>query len=248
MTMTMLPNGVFAINDVVEQVVEQAKFGFPQAIVMIIFIIFGLFFTFKGYKFLQPTLAIAGFLSLGFLSRSLLAFLDEDFSDWTYLWTFAVGGLLGIVLSYYLVNLGLAILGGFGGFSLAVFIMPVLPTNNILIEYLIIAGMVIAGSVLIKFFKKVIVIASTSLGGAFLFLTGLDQFTNTGFDKMIKKILDGQGRDDIIENHNLIAMACAFIFIVLIGIYVQWTSSNKPPSTPTHQSNNFRDIDDDGLV
>lgn len=246
MTIAMLPVGVLS-QIVINEVVEKVKFGLPQALLMIIFIIAGICLTFGGNKYLTPTLIVAGFLSFGFLSRSLLAYFEDDFSDLTYVWTFAVSGLLGIVVSYYVVNLGLTILGGFGGFSLAVFIMPVLPTNNIVIEYLIMAGFVIAGSVLIMFFKKEIVIVSTSLAGTLLFFIGVDQFANTGFDEMIEKLLDGQGGDFIIENDTLMAIAGAFIFIVLLGIYVQWKLSEKP-NTPTCQSNNFSDINTMTLV
>ena len=124
----MLPFGVLSQIDI-NDVVTEAKFGLPQVLIMILFIIVGFFFTFAGNQFLKPTLAIAGFVSLGFLSRSLLGFFDDDITDWTYLWTFIVAGFFAIIISYFLVNLGLAILGAFGGFSLAVF-RPVLINNE----------------------------------------------------------------------------------------------------------------------
>ncbi|KAF9434977.1 hypothetical protein BGZ76_007115 [Entomortierella beljakovae] len=128
-----------------------------------------------------------------------------------YLWIWLAAGLTGAILSFRYWDFGVTLTGAFGGFALA---MGIIAAANLAItnagRYIIMGLLIIAGSAIATFFDRVFIILATSFGGAYLFMFGVDEFTQVGYREMIV-IFDFTGK--------------TLTYLPSVGVYIMLGSS-----------------------
>ncbi|KAK9713049.1 hypothetical protein K7432_006733 [Basidiobolus ranarum] len=206
-----------------------------QLVAAIVCIVVGFLFCFFGRHLVKVTIFIAGFfffagLSL-FLAEKIQPVADGDTSkSWIYLGVSCAIGILGGLLLLCLWKLGLAIIGGLGGFSLAMLILSL--KSGMLISSgtprtIFIVAMVLVGLVSILFFEKHIMIICTAISGAYIFVIGLDHFLKTGFTGQLNLFWGGDSNVFYHTDAKVYAMLGSTVAIALIGILVQYRTNRS---------------------
>jgi Domain of unknown function (DUF4203) len=155
-------------------------------------ILLGLIITFFGFQLLDPVIGICGFIAFSDLTYFILVRSEppSGYGDGRGLILLAVPivvGILGALLAYSIVSLGLALVGFLGGASLAILILS-FGTNGLIVSdwgrvvFIIVLGLVMA--IAIQFAVRPIVIIATATTGSLAVFMGLDSFTNTGFNRI----------------------------------------------------------------
>lgn len=103
-----------------------------------------------------------------------------------YFWVWLAAGLTGALLSFRYWDLGVTFSGAFGGFAVA---MGIIAIANISIgnpgRYVLLGVLVLGGAAFATFFERFFIIMSTSFGGAYVLMFGVDQFAQAGYREMI---------------------------------------------------------------
>ncbi|KAG0380669.1 hypothetical protein BGX24_006385 [Mortierella sp. AD032] len=157
-------------------------------------IITGLVQVFYGFKFIRLTLVLTGFISWAVVTMMITVILSWDKVYFLfkpshyYFWLWFLAGILGAILSFRYWDLGVAFAGGFGGFALAMGIIAAInDAHNITNtgRYIILAVLILSGASIAIFYERFAIILGTSLGGAFIFMFGVDEFLQAGYREML---------------------------------------------------------------
>ncbi|KAJ3218877.1 hypothetical protein HK099_004901 [Clydaea vesicula] len=146
--------------------------------------------------------------------------------DYVYLVTCVVFGVACGFLMRFFWKLGLAAIGAFGGFSLSIFILSLL-SGGVIKEQLgraiFILVLTILGAIAIVCLEKHLLIFSTSFGGAFSIIYGLDLFLNKGLNESITQFI---GTTDISQvKEYKVSTEVYFELVGMLILYVFGTIS-----------------------
>jgi len=146
----------------------------------IIFGIVGLGYCFWGFHLFEPTLFFTGF----FICTNIAATVMTRYSlvqSRLMLTVIAVGvGFLGGSLLTCCVSFGVAMIGAFGGAVIANIIITSAGVEIFAARIALIIVLSLAGSILIQYFERPIIIATTSLAGAYIIVFAADLVANVG--------------------------------------------------------------------
>ncbi|KAF9935335.1 hypothetical protein FBU30_003125 [Linnemannia zychae] len=185
---TLIPDGDGIILDV-GQKVKLSKQNWGLGIVLILF---GLIEVFYGFKFIRLSLIVTGFLLWATAAMVTMVAIRWDLVFTTfsvkfyYFWVWFLAGVTGATLSFRYWDLGVTFSGAFGGFAVA---MGIIAIANIAFNnagrYVLLAVLILSGAAFATFFERIFIILSTSFGGAYIFMFGVDQFVQVGYREMI---------------------------------------------------------------
>ncbi|KAF9188884.1 hypothetical protein BGZ50_001110 [Haplosporangium sp. Z 11] len=138
-----------------------------------------------------------------------------------YLWIWLIAGLTGAILSFRYWDVGVTFVGAFGGFALA---MGIIAAANLAIanagRYILLGILILGGAAFATFFERTFIIVATSLGGAYIFMYGVDEFAQVGYREMIV-IFDFTGKSLTYHPNRYVylMLGCS---LVLAGIGILW--------------------------
>ncbi|KAF9915327.1 hypothetical protein BX616_006393 [Lobosporangium transversale] len=191
------------------------------------FILIGLFEVFYGFKFIRLTLFVTGFLAWAVAAMMIMLAIRWDLIYTTfipkyyYFWLWLAAGLVGSILSFRFWDLGVTFTGAFGGFALA---MSIVAIANLSItnagRYVIMGSFILGGAALATFFERFFIIFSTSFGGAYIFMFGVDQFAQVGYREMIV-IFDFTGKTFTYHPSWDVYLMLGFS-LILAGLGIGW--------------------------
>ncbi|KAG0282611.1 hypothetical protein BGZ96_000308 [Linnemannia gamsii] len=200
-------------------------------------IIIGLVQVFYGFKFIRMTLVLTGFISWAVIAMIVTVILDWELvyfffkpSHYTF-WIWFVAGCLGAIVSFRYWDLGVAFAGGFGGFALAMGIIAAVNKShnaNNTARYILLAIFILVGAAIAIFYERFSIILGTSMGGAFLFMFGVDEFLQAGYREMIV-IFDFAGKTlQYHPDRDVFIMIGCSLALACLGIAWEFWHHAKP--------------------
>ncbi|KAK5671526.1 hypothetical protein QVD99_002230 [Batrachochytrium dendrobatidis] len=136
-------------------------------------------------------------------------------------------GLAGGALSVCLYKLGITCLGALAGASLALFILGWHTYGTISSSTgraIFIAAFALVGAIIIHFFERIAIMASTAVLGSYLVVFGIDEFARTGFIETLRLFMSGPTKFDISvvrPSGPVYGLLITFIVLSIIGFIVQ---------------------------
>jgi len=212
------------------QLVENPTKYLPNCIPAgIIAIVFGVIFCFWGARWFKVALFLGGF----YVFASIAFFVLETAEPSTqygnrsavYYGVIIAVGILGGMLTTFLVKLGVFAIGCIGGYSLALWILALNTDgtiSTIVGQKVFIAAMALVGGCLTLFvLLDSAVKIFTSIAGAYSIVLGIDMFANTGFRDSASRFL---GSGDVVYNlqKTTIYMLVAVPVLAILGMLVQF--------------------------
>ncbi|KAF9936619.1 hypothetical protein BGZ67_002159 [Mortierella alpina] len=170
-----------------------SKFTWANCVYGLLFLFFGAIEVLHGYKYIRFTMLVAGFLV--WASAAVMIMLIVDISSGNYQTSgvyFAVWfivGFIGSLVSFYFWHVGIILTGSYGMFVIVAIVFTAVNLQNYVLRYTILALCLVLGGVLTYKFERMSVILSTSVGGAYSMMFGLDMFVQTGFRATFHVIL-----------------------------------------------------------
>ncbi|KAG0323860.1 hypothetical protein BGZ99_002431 [Dissophora globulifera] len=156
------------------------------------FTVFGLVLVLFGYKLLRATLVFMGFVAWALITIVIMVvckwtFASQLFRPTHYLfWMWFLAGIAGGLLALRYWELGLIFTGGFGGFALAMGIIGACDDHlSSTGRYVLLVYLIFVGATLPTFCERFVITISTSFGGAFMFMYGIDEFLQLGYRDII---------------------------------------------------------------
>ncbi|KAF9912348.1 hypothetical protein EC991_011040 [Linnemannia zychae] len=220
---TLIPVGENVPLDV-GQKVKLSKQNWGLGITLILF---GLIEVFYGFKFIRLSLVVTGFLTWAIAAMIIMVAIRWDLVFTTfsvkfyYFWVWLIAGLTGAILSFRYWDVGVTFSGIFGGFAVS---MGIIAIANIAIgnagRYVLLAVLMIGGAAFATFFERFFIILSTSFGGAYVFMFGVDQFAQVGYREMIV-IFDFTGKTLTYHPSRDVYLMIGFS-VVLAGLGIFW--------------------------
>ncbi|KAJ9062237.1 hypothetical protein DSO57_1012906 [Entomophthora muscae] len=136
-----------------------------------------------------------------------------------------IAAVIGGLIAIFFIKLGIVLLGGFLGASLAMLLIRTRVVQGKELSMGVAAGLVIVCCILAYVFSGLIIILSTSFGGALMFIVGVDFFAQTGFADFVTKY-------EFINNLNPVdkwiwVMIGSVIFLTILSIFAQFKFSKK---------------------
>lgn len=204
--------------------------GMSGVVSGILLLVLGLIAAFFGLRLFRPALFIVGFVMFSVLGYTILSQPVLQISD-TVIVAGSLGiGLVGGFIAYALVKLGLLVLGGVGGISLAFFLLSW--QGNVLAisetgRTVFIVFCALVGAILIHFLEKPAIIIFTSILGSYVFCNGVDVFAKVGFNASTKALLNGDIKTSsllLVSNPKLYAVLACVPVMAMIGMSVQFYS------------------------
>ncbi|KAG0302268.1 hypothetical protein BGZ97_002423 [Linnemannia gamsii] len=146
-----------------------------------------------------------------------------------YFWVWLVAGLTGALLSFRYWDLGVTFSGAFGGFAVA---MGIIAIANISIgnagRYVLLGVLILGGAAFATFFERVFIIMSTSFGGAYVLMFGVDQFAQVGYREMIV-IFDFTGKTFTYHpSRDVYLMIGSSVVLAALGIFWEFWHHSTP--------------------
>ncbi|KAF9089406.1 hypothetical protein BGX29_012062 [Mortierella sp. GBA35] len=146
-----------------------------------------------------------------------------------YFWVWLIAGITGAILSFRFWDLGVTFSGAFGGFAVA---MGIIAIANIAIgnagRYVLLAVLILGGAAFATFFERVFIITSTSFGGAYVFMFGVDQFAQVGYREMVV-IFDFTGKTLTYHPSRDVYLMIAFsVLLAALGIVWEFWHHSTP--------------------
>lgn len=192
-------------------------------------IIVGLFLAFFGFRFFRPILFLVGFISFGLVTYiiciNVSPITPEDTTKRViYLVLIIVLGLIGGILMAIFWRVALFLVGLLGGFFLSMFILSLAPNGLIpepLFRSIFIVLLSIICSFLIFKFERPVVIISTAIIGAFLFILGVDLFAHAGFSDIVTQALSSTGSYS--ASGRTYGMIAGLAITAILGMIVQFS-------------------------
>ncbi|KAF9138615.1 hypothetical protein BG015_002322 [Linnemannia schmuckeri] len=228
---TLIPIGGGVPLDV-GQKVRLSKLNWGLGITLILF---GLIEVFYGFKFIRLSLVVTGFLSWAIVAMIIMVAIRWDLVFTTfsvkfyYFWVWLIAGITGAILSFRYWDLGVTFSGAFGGFAVA---MGIIAIANITIgnagRYVLLAVLVLGGAAFATFFERVFIIMSTSFGGAYVVMFGVDQFVQVGYREMIV-IFDFTGKTLTYHPSRDVYLMIGFsVVLAALGIFWEFWHHSTP--------------------
>ncbi|KAF9541356.1 hypothetical protein EC957_003134 [Mortierella hygrophila] len=228
---TLIPIGGNVPLDVGQRV-KLSKLNWGLGITLILF---GLIEVFYGFKLIRLSLVVTGFLSWAIAAMIIMVAIRWDLVFTTfsvkfyYFWVWLVAGVTGATLSFRYWDLGVTFSGAFGGFAIA---MGIIAIANIAIDnagrYVLLAVLILGGSAFATFFERIFIIMSTSFGGAYVFMFGVDQFAQVGYREMIV-IFDFTGKTLTYHPSRDVYLMIGFsVVLAALGIFWEFWHHSTP--------------------
>jgi len=149
-------------------------------IAAVIFGIIGLAYCFWGYHLFRPTLFITGSIVVSSIAFSVLV-KYQLITDRLMLILASIGfGLLGGALFVCCMSVGIAMIGAVGGAVLGHIIISAAGITLPIARIAIIVGLAVLGCILVCMLERPMIIASTSLAGAYILIFCIDLVVNAG--------------------------------------------------------------------
>ncbi|KAJ1819505.1 hypothetical protein LPJ75_001182 [Coemansia sp. RSA 2598] len=197
-------------------------------------IIIGFFFNYFGFKLAKVLVFLAGFCVVGGLVlyaeyKIRTPREDEKGRQVWYLAIAAVFGILGGLLSLFLFNVGIALVGALGGFALASWILAMKSGGLIHSDagrIIFIVAMIIVGMLAALFLKNPAIIVLSSIWGSYALFVGIDCFARTGFQYTALNFLNTPGAVYETSPKVYAMIACMAVSAVL-GIIFQFVLLRK---------------------
>ena len=215
----------------IDLIVNELQLNGYTGTTAVLLILGGVSFVLFGIRLMKPTLGVTGFLFFSGLAFTVLGRLQVQFGDQTELIYFAIclgAGLVGGAITVFLWRLGLALLGGLGGFSLSMFVLSFNPSvlmTNETYRFAFIGTLALIGALLPTFFEKAVIIVSTSIVGSFMLLLGVDFFAQAGFVRILPSSLaDAKNYQFTNTTWGFIG---SFAVVALLGMIVQYNVTGR---------------------
>ncbi|KAJ3102798.1 hypothetical protein HDU96_009515 [Phlyctochytrium bullatum] len=201
----------------------QASLTFGPIVLGVLAIVGGLIIGVAGFRLYKPTIVIAGAILGSIIGYTILVQVEPE------------KGYPNRELLLLLGSIAAGALCGLGGFFLAIFILGLKSGGLIqsgLGRGLFIAALVIVGMIIAVKLEKPVVIVSTSFGGAYLLILGVDCFARTGFKDAVRAILSKNSTDTSFYeiNNKVIGMFVGVVAAGLVFMAVQFRGSAKRPN------------------
>ncbi|KAG0057337.1 hypothetical protein BGZ83_011580 [Gryganskiella cystojenkinii] len=214
------------ILDVGQKVVVRTQ----NVVLGVLFIVLGLVQVFYGFKFIRLTLFLMGFVSCAIIPILIMTRLNWQLTYFLFkpshyaFWVWLLCALIGGVICFRFWDLGITFAGAFGGFALAVAIVGATDRQlSSVWRYVLLVVLVLLGAALATLHERVAVILCTSLGGAYMFMFGVDMFTQVGYREMIIIFnLIGKSLTYHPDRKVFIMIGCSFALAALGIIWECW--------------------------
>ncbi|CAG8582843.1 3879_t:CDS:2, partial [Paraglomus brasilianum] len=203
--------------------VLQTRLLWSNVIYGLLFISVGLLEVFYGYKYIRITLLVMGFLFWSSTATVTILMIDNAYntthSVFFYFIMWLLVGTTGGLLSFFCWHLGLMLTAAYGAFAFSVSLLAVGHVKIAAIRYTIIGILIIVACLITHIYLKDVIIVSTSIGGSFTVLYGVDEFIRIGFrDSFQLFFTDGEWR--FTPNAGIyVLIACGFVLAVCGMIY-----------------------------
>ncbi|KAG9306466.1 hypothetical protein G9A89_003576 [Geosiphon pyriformis] len=197
-----------------------SKITVHSTILGILLIALGFVYCFFGRRFFRVTIFILGFYIGSIIAWVILTNAEPSKgygkgAATILLVVSLVFGLLIGLLAVCCADFAVYMLGGLGGYVLAIFILA-WGNDGIITSkagrIIFILAFIIAGVILTMLFKNILIILSTSLIGAYSIILGIDIFARTGFKESVRHFMDG--------NHGIIYHASGKVYGLLVALLV----------------------------
>jgi hypothetical protein len=188
-----------------------------------VLVVIGLAYCFWGFSLFKPTLFMTGFFLAANVTLMALnnsgAFSTSGYSSTSlrliYLAISVGAGLIGGFLLICCWGIGVYVIGLLGGYAAANLLISAIPTQiSLAVRIVIIVLFCILGTILIHFFEKAVIIAATSIAGAYVTVLGIDMVVNRGIAYDLQHD-EAPTMDSIYE---VLAALC----LALVGVIVQY--------------------------
>ncbi|ORX65474.1 hypothetical protein K493DRAFT_312959, partial [Basidiobolus meristosporus CBS 931.73] len=199
----------------------------------VLLIAIGFAFCFFGRRLVKVTIFLGGFVFFTGLALVVCANIspietNNATKSWIYLAVSIVAGLVGGYLLICLFQVGLAIVGGLGGFALSMIILSL--KDNMIIasntgRIIFVVVFVVIGAVSILFMEKHILIWASSISGSYTMVVGVDVFVKTGLYYSLNLFFRGQHGVFYHTDAKVYAMLASVILISGIGALFQYRTT-----------------------
>lgn len=195
----------------------------------VILIVFGLVFTFVGYRSFAITMFISGFFFFGDIAWILLENIDPSsgygpYKDTIFLVVSVGTGLVGGLVVVCCYHLGIYLLAAMGGYSLGLWLLSWADQGVVQETWgrvVLLMGLAIIAIVLVIFFERPIIIVLTAIIGSLSFFIGLDVFIHTGFIYTIQQFID-RNQSAVTLTYRIYAMLAGVAALAIFGAVVQF--------------------------
>ncbi|CAG8471750.1 11257_t:CDS:10 [Paraglomus occultum] len=203
--------------------VLQTRLLWSNVIYGLLFISIGLLEVFYGYKYIRITLLVMGFLFWSSTATVIILMIDNAYktthSVFFYFIVWLSVGTIGGLLSFFCWHLGLMLTAAYGAFAFSISLLAVGHIQIVAIRYTIVGISITIACLITHIYLKDVIIVSTSIGGSFTVLYGIDEFIRIGFrDSFQLFFTDGEWR--FTPNAGIyVLIACGFVLAVCGIIY-----------------------------
>ncbi|KAF9576406.1 hypothetical protein EC968_008701 [Mortierella alpina] len=170
-----------------------SKFTWANCIYGLLFLFFGAVEVLHGYKYIRFTMLVAGFLVWASAAVMIMLIIDISSGNYqtsgVYFAVWFIVGFIGSLVSFYFWHVGIILTGAYGMFVIVAIVFTAVNLQNYVLRYTLLALCLVLGGVLTYKFERISVILSTSVGGAYSMMFGLDMFVQTGFRATFHVIL-----------------------------------------------------------
>jgi len=216
-------------------------------VLAVILIIFGLFLVFFGSGHFRLTSFLVGFYVFGTVAWIILANAEPaggygTFRLTLYLVVCLVAGFIAGVILACCFHLGLWLLGAYGGFVLALWILAWSSGGVITVRWgqgLFIGLMALAGLFTSFFIEWGAIIIFTSIIGAYSFILGLDIFLDTGFMDSVQYFLNPHYPVAYVVNWRIYGLLAGGAALAILGIIIQYLKLRRFATTPAAWSSRY---------
>ncbi|KAG0084435.1 hypothetical protein BGZ92_009864 [Podila epicladia] len=170
-----------------------SKFTWQNCIYGLLFIFFGMVEVLHGYKYIRFTMLVVGFLVWASVAVMIMIIADTNSGTYqtsaVYFAVWFIVGLIGGAVSFYFWHIGIILTGAYGMFVVTAIIFTAANVKSYVLRFTFLAIFLVLGGVLTKKYERMSVILSTSFGGAYSIIFGLDMFVQAGFRATFHVIL-----------------------------------------------------------
>jgi hypothetical protein len=191
-------------------------------------IVVGLIFVFFGYRLFRPVLGIAGFVVGCGICFEVLYY-HTHIAGWLLIGVSIVAGIIVAVVSMFLVEVGIFVLGAVLGFLLLSLVIGshdkgLIPSRTV--QYILMGAVPFASGVLALIFQKFLIILATAFAGSYAVIVGIDRFVKGGFSQVIPHMIADK-TDQIDANYKTWIEIGACVVLFLIGTFIQFKHTSK---------------------
>ncbi|KAL1916095.1 uncharacterized protein VTP21DRAFT_6099 [Calcarisporiella thermophila] len=185
------------INMAVGRLPEGVYITPERALIGALLMLMGVFLMFGAFRYFRPAMFVVGFLSISIVAFVALANAEPvqlyENRSAVYIGVIFAFALVGGIGFLFLYKIGIFLLGGLGGLSMALHFLSWNQTHLIsqdISRYFLIASFIIVGIFLTAFAERWVAIVCLAFSGAMAAVVGMDFFVNTGLVASIWDVLD----------------------------------------------------------